>query len=165
MLVVYTCGQAVTREELGALIPRHASQRIFRTEEPLRGVVGIGCSVVNLVPSEVGIHTQTATRPVVMILQSSRHDTARYPLVGVIERTANRSRMRGVEVRNVNIGIDIPVSTHFVAYLGIAAILLKAHPRTVVVGSGVLAGYGRREPSLAYLIGGLSLKGAIAACA
>ena len=67
MLIIYTDGQSVATEQSCALIPRHSSKGILRTEIALCRIVGVCGAVVYLVSAEVGVYAQCTTGLVVMV--------------------------------------------------------------------------------------------------
>ena len=164
VLVVDAGGQAIALKQLCTLIPGDARQCILRPEVSLRGLRSITGSVINLMSTKVGIDAQCPTRLAVVILKCRRHHTARNPLVGIIQRTALRARVGGIEVCHVGINIRVPVVVEVVAQLHVAAILFESHTRAVVVGATVLCRDGAAELTGAHLVRSFCLHRAIAAC-
>ena len=114
-------------------------------------------------PAKIAIDAQCAARLIVVVLYCRRHHATGNPLVGIVHRIVRGSRIAAVEMGDVSINVSIPVLREVVAQFQIAAILLKAHARTMVVGTIVLRCYSRRELAAANLVGGFSLNGAVTA--
>ena len=94
----------------------------------------------------------------VVVAQCERRHAARNTLSVVENGRRNGTRIPGVEMRKVHVGVEIPRLGNPVAQLGVTAVLLEAHVPAMPVGAVVRAGYRTRKTSCPNLIRNLGFE-------
>ncbi len=155
--VVHPKGQTVATEHLHALVRRHARHIVVGIETVGTGTRPRGIAVVDIMMSEIVEAAHRTRGALVAVADRERSHAARDRLVGVLERLCDRARLRGIEMRHIDIGGDIPLRREIVAQLGIAAVLLERHVRAVAVGAVVRSTDHGGNATLVYSVGRLGL--------
>ena len=155
--VVHPKGQAVATEHLHTLVRRHARHIVVGIETVGTGTRPRGIAVVDIVMPEIIEAAHRTRGALVAVADRKRSHAARDRLVGILERLCDRARLRGIEMRHIDIGGKIPLRREIVAQLGIAAVLLERHVRTVAVGAVVRSTDHGGNAALVYSIGSLGL--------
>ena len=140
VLPVDTGRQPAAAPECQTLVERHPEQPVARVETlGLRLFAGF-VSVVDAVTAPVVVEFQRSGGMFVVILEGQRGHAARDARIVVEERRRDRSRIRGVEVGDVDVGRGVPVVRDLVAQFGESAVLFEAHVGAVAVRTVVRSG-------------------------
>ena len=157
-------GQAVALVQLRALVPRYAHHQVFAVEQGFLRLLAGAVAVVDLVSPPVVEEAQSAGRAFIVILQHGRRHAARDARIVVRQGGEGLAGVGGVEVRHVHVAPQAPVLCQVIRQLGIAAVLLESHVRSVSVGAVVGEGGRAAEASLAHAVDPLGLHRAVGAC-
>ena len=150
--------EAVAAEELHALVCRDARHAVARAEAVVEGRLVGGVSVVDAVAAPVAEEAHRTRGLLVAVLHGHRGRAARDALVVVEDRRGHRSGIRGVEMRDVGVGRDVPRVGDAVAQAEVAAVLLESHACAVSVGAGVGGACGAGEASRPHAVRDLGLQ-------
>ena len=163
MLVIDAHGQAVARKERRALIPRHTQHPVAGIEAVIERFGAGRIAVVDLVAPPVVEKAQSSGGLSVVVAQRERSHAAGNALFVVENGRRHGSRILGVEMREVHIGINIPLPGNLIIQLGIAAVLLEAHVPAMSVGAIIGPRHRTGETPVFQLVRGFGLQRVVGA--
>ena len=102
-------------------------------------------------------NAQTARGTLITIVDGQRSSSTRDSLVVIDERVTDRTGIRRIEMRHIDIATTVPMRREVVRQLGKTAELRKSHVRAMSVGAGIGGAHHTSELAAPETIDGLRL--------
>ena len=158
-----TYGYAVALKRLETLKPGNTRHFVTGVETIVQWSLS-GQSIVSIIdfmPPPIIEQAQRARSCIVLVFYHYRSHSSGNPLVGILKRFFQRSRLRCLELSQIYISPHFPMVGPFIPYLGITSILLEVHILPMTVRPIIGNAYHTGKPSFPDAVGHFTLKGIV----